>query len=653
MIGRLAYSCNLHEMKRLFYYTVLIFTSLGLQGFGQAPQGFFLQDWEPRTIDIPPFSEKEPVTGPVTLAVTIDFHDTLTRISPYLFGDNANLWTGCMSNNKELMHHIASREIGVLRGPGGSISDVFFWNRNIDNPPEDVPATLPGQTGEDWIWYGDRPYPWETWTMDVDSFYRILEQVDATGMITVNYGYARYGTGPTPVATAAHMAAEWVRYDNGRSKFWEIGNEVFGEWEAGYRIDTELNQDGQPEYINGTLYGQHARIFIDSMRAAATETGADIRIGLVMRDEYTPSGAAWNRNVAAQAGDLADFYVVHSYFTPWNTNSGVETILQSYEKAGHFKSYVWNEAEAAGKPPLPVALTEYNIFAVGSNQAVSHVNGMHAVLVTGEAMKTGYGAALRWDLANGWDNGNDHGMFSYGNEPGVELYAPRPAFYHLYYLRKYTGDVLLGSTQTGADGVVAIPTAFHSGQAGITLVNTARNNRIARINIRNFGFGDRFYTYTLTGEPEEDFSRKVYVNGTSNIGVAGGPENYETLPAEARTIPDEILINLPPLSSSFILVEAGTRELEVNEEVTTGMPAAQNGQVNVFPNPNSGSFTISHLEAEVKKLEVRDNLGRLVWQKKGPIQIPEHSLVMALSPGIYFLTLSGKNGPVVSRLIIK
>src|SRR5882672_8370841 len=36
------------------------------------------------------------------------------------------------------------------------------------------------------------------------------------GIITVNYGYARYGKGPSPVQTAAHLAAQWVRYDQGK-----------------------------------------------------------------------------------------------------------------------------------------------------------------------------------------------------------------------------------------------------------------------------------------------------------------------------------------------------------------------------------------------------------------------------------------------------
>ena len=119
--------------------------------------------------------------------------------------------------------------------------------------------------------------------MDIDSFYSILNQTGVTGLLTMNYGYARYGTSANPVAQAAHLAADRVRYDKGRTKFWEIGNEVNGSWEAGYRIDTSLNKDGQPEYINGTLYGQHCRVFVDSMRAAALETGAEIFIGAVCK----------------------------------------------------------------------------------------------------------------------------------------------------------------------------------------------------------------------------------------------------------------------------------------------------------------------------------------------------------------------------------
>lgn len=197
------------------------------------------------------------------------------------------------------------------------------------------------------------------------------------------------------------MAADWVRYDNGRTKFWEIGNEVGGSWEAGYRIDTNLNKDGQPEYINGTLYGEHCRVFIDSMKKAANETGNEIYIGAVVAESSGSFGTNWNDKVMAAVGDIIDFYIIHSYYTPWETDSKADTILNSPFKTRGYMNFLNTAAANSGNPMHPVALTEYNIFATGSKQMVSQINGMHAVLVTGEVIKNKLGAACRWDLAKG------------------------------------------------------------------------------------------------------------------------------------------------------------------------------------------------------------------------------------------------------------
>ena len=631
--------------------SAFISVSLNSQSIKSTPQGFFLNSWQPKFITNPAYNDVQQVAGPATVAITVDLNDTITKIPEYLFGDNANLWTGCMSDNKDLMKHIADRKIGVLRGPGGSISDVFFWNRNVDQRPADIPATLMGSTETGWPWYGDRPYPWETWTMDVDSLYSILDQADATGMITVNYGYARYGTGNYPVSNAAHMAADWVRYDNGRSRFWEIGNEVFGSWEAGYQIDPSLNKDGQPGYITPALYGQHSRVFIDSMRKAALETGAEIRIGLVMAESSSTS-QVWNKEVAAQAGDKADFYVVHSYYTPWNSNSDVTTILNSYAKTGDYKQYVRDEVAKAGKPDLPVALTEYNIFAVGSNQPVSHVNGMHAVLVTGEAMKTGYGAAIRWDLANGWDNGNDHGIFSY-NEPGLSNYTPHPAFYHLYFLQKYSGDVLLNSTITGSPGVVVIPTAFHSGQIAAAIVNTNKSQKTVRLNLKNYKVGNRYFTYTITGTDGEDFSRKVFVNGIGSSLVAGGPADYETIKANSGIIGEEILIKAPALSVVFVLVEPGTRELVINNEVLPVEKISYEDLISIYPNPSEGSFVISNIPSDITGIEITDYLGRTIFSESKPTADPEETFSLKLNAGVYFIRFTNRTTKITRKLIVK
>lgn len=635
-------------MRTLRFLSLLLF----VHTFSYAQeQGFFLNQWQPLQAITPDYSTIEQTTKPVTASIKVLFADTLTKIPAYLFGDNANVYTGCMSNKPELIKNIRNRNSGVLRGPSGSISDVFFWNRSIDQRPDDIPTHLAGQTTPFEPWYGVRPYTWENWTMAVDSFYSILNQTVLTGMLTVNYGYARYGTGPTPVNTAAHLAADWVRYDNGRTKFWEIGNEVFGNWEAGYRIDPSLNQDNQPEYITPSLYAQHCLVFIDSMKSAAAEIGVDIKIGLVMLDAYSAEMPTWNKDVAAIAGNSADFYSVHSYYTPWNQNSSSIVILNSYNRTKDFKSFVYNEVAKAGKPLLPVALTEYNIFAVGSKQPVSHINGMHAVLVTGEAIKQKYGAALRWDLANGWDNGNDHGMYSNGDEPGVILHSPRPAFYHLYYQRRFTGDILLNSTQRGDTNVIVYPTAFSSGHVALTIVNRSINSQVVRVNIKDYKFGSRYYLYSLTGENGIEFSRKLYVNGIGNTSIAGGPANYETIKAHSCTIGEEIKVELPARSSNFVLIEPGEKQLSIDESIAGNTPFEIQSDVQIFPNPTTGTFYISNLPEGECTISVMDCSGRVLYKKESLIDNSQMIECNAqLTAGQHIVKITSHNHSLIRKI---
>ena len=92
----------------------------------------------------------------------------------------------------------------------------------------------------------------------------------------------------------------------------------------------------------------------------------------------------------------------------------------------------------------PITLTECNIFSTGSRQQVSNINGLHGVMVVGEALKNKLGMTARWDLANGWDDGNDHGMFNIGDEPdGVPKWNPRPVYYYMYFFNKMLGDRLV------------------------------------------------------------------------------------------------------------------------------------------------------------------------------------------------------------------
>jgi len=408
------------------------------------------------------------------------------------------------------------------------------------------------------FWYGKNT---DSWTFSTDNYYKMLQQTGNSGMITINYGYARYGTGTTPAQSAAHLAADWVRYDNGRTKYWEIGNENYGDWEAGYRIDLTKNKDGQPEYLTGDLYGQHFKIFADSMRKAAQEIGKTIYIGAVTVEAAaqsweTNTRKTWNAGLLNKSGSSPDFYIVHNYFTPYQTNSNATVILNSAgTETKNTMDFVSQTLQSGGTGIKPIALTEYNINAEGSLQKVSHVNGMHAVMVLGEALKNKYGMAGRWDLANGWDNGNDHGMFSNGDEPGVPKWNARPAFYHMYYFQKFLGDRMITSTSDNTN-LVSYSSSFTSGQVGVTLVNKSASSQTVQVKFQNFNIGNRYYWYTLTGSGDNgEFSRKVLVNGQGPSGVAGGPDNYATIIPYSASAQNGIKITVPAWSIIYMVID--------------------------------------------------------------------------------------------------
>src|SRR5215204_4864468 len=495
--------------------------------------GFFLDDWTPRNFTVPAYEDVPKPAETATALVTVDASNIITKVPKFIAGQNSNIWMSQMITEASLINHLTNLRPNVIRFPGGSISDVFFWNAQKNQPPADAPVNLldaNGVSSQAGYWYGKNT---ESWTFSVDNYYNMLQQTGNQGLITINYGYARYGTGLNPVAAAAHLAADWVRYDNGRTKYWEIGNECNGTWEAGNRINAATNRDNQPATVTGALYGQHVKVFADSMRKAAQEIGKNIYIGVYLLEKQpeawqTAADQTWNTGVLAQSNNTADFYIIHSYFTPYQQNSSADVILKTaVDNTTAMMNYVKTAISNAGATMKPIALTEWNITSQGSKQQVSFVNGMHAAILLGESLKNKYGETSRWDLANGWNNGNDHGLFNIGDELGVSKWNPRPAFYYMYYFQKMIGDRLHNTTVSG--DVLAYGSSFSSGEKGVILVNKNTSAQTVQLTMKNASPGNHFYWYTLTGGTDNgEFSGKVFVNGIGPAEASGGPATEYT-----------------------------------------------------------------------------------------------------------------------------
>ena len=210
----------------------------------QGDPGFFLDDWKEKKNPRISLSKKvinvnqEPTTYTIT-----DFSKPLTKISKYIFGNNLGHWTNRkFLEQDEFIFNLKDIGIQVVRFPGGNAANDYFWdaselNQCPDGTPEIIyksnfkKTTSPklGTQGN----YRTRP----------EDYYELLLRTKSTGSICVNYSFCLYSNEKDElerVNNAANYAAEWEKEVNIKRglgiKFWEIGNENWGKWQAGYNV---------------------------------------------------------------------------------------------------------------------------------------------------------------------------------------------------------------------------------------------------------------------------------------------------------------------------------------------------------------------------------------------------------------------------------
>jgi len=531
-----------------------------------ATQGFFLDDWATKSFTVPTASAAAALIVNATDTIWVDADVVLTKIPKYVFGANSNLWMGQIVTQPSLMQYITDLSPNVIRGPAGSVSDIYFFNSS--SQPSDVPDTLlngAGGSGPGGYWFGQNT---QSWTLDIDNYYSLLQQTSSVGLQTVNFAYSRYGLSADPVAAAAHLAADWVRYDNGRTKFWEIGNEDYGNWEAGFVVDTSLSHYIQPPTITGTLYGSNFLVFADSMRAAAQGMGLTIKIGAILLASSSVGSnqvGNWNQGVLAASGSSPDFYIVHDYYPDeaYEQNSpGSQILSDAISMPNSDMTFLLGNIPSAGTTVKPIAMTEFNINSQGSQQQISFVNGMAGVLTVGEQIKNHYGEASRWDLANSWAQGNDQGMFynsaATGDpDPNESNWNPRACFYTLYFFQRFLGDRMVSSTSANSDLVAYSSTFGGSSNIASVIVNKGTVDKVVDININHYPMGTNFYFFTLVGGTDNgEFSARVSVNGVGPSQVIGGPLNYSAISAnETPRSGNNLKVYCPARSILYVAVD--------------------------------------------------------------------------------------------------
>ena len=564
----------------------------------------FFEDWEIRNYSTPiNVTQSTEIASNSTVNINVNLSNQIGNVLPTHFGTNLTHFLGESSlNETDFMDNLNNLGDVFFRYPGGNGSNQFFWDGN-------VPSSI---LNDDQITVNDL-IDGTGWRISPDEFSNVLIQTNSQGIIAVNASYARYGTAPNATQVAAGYAADFVRHMNNNLnaniKYWEVGNENYGPWQAGHTVNGIQ--------ISGTDYGNIFNVFVDSMKAA----DPTIKIGAVI---FPHDGVYnnWSRNVLQKVQNTADFLIIHDYFKRKNNPNNVtyDEMMISVDEVQQDVNNVNNMVNSYTSKPsnyYPIAMTEYN--SKTGEREISMANAIFIARVLAEQIKHQIGMSLIWSFQNGLDShGGDHGITA-RNSTIVPKNTPRPVYFVYRYINQFFGDKMFWSYSSDTS-INSYVTKFDNGDLGMMVVNHTNQSKIIEYNFGSYNLKDNFYWYELYATDETD--KKVFINGITSNLLEGGPSDYSQVPAFTRLVNSNTKFEIKPYSVNFI----------ANSNSTVDIGHYDNIVMN-FNNPFKDYLTFSEIK-NFKKITILNLNGIPILESYS------RTIDTAkISPGIYFILL--------------
>ncbi|MEZ0096167.1 LPXTG cell wall anchor domain-containing protein [Streptacidiphilus sp. EB129] len=404
-----------------------------------------------------------------TVGISVDAGTSLGTVPSSGVGLNTGVGDENMGTAKvtSLMKGAGVRQ---LRFPGGSGADGYHWKTHTMN-------------GGGWI----AP------NTDFDHFMATAKTVGAQPIVTANYGSG------TP-----QEAADWVKYanvDKGYGvKYWEIGNEVYGNghYGNGKGWETDNHADKSP-----TAYAKKLIAYAKAMKAV----DPTVKIGAVLT---TPGGwpdavkapgdsADWNHTVLSIAASSIDFVIVHWYPGGASTADLLNTPSRIAGATSSLRSLI---ATYAGSHAASVQIAVTETDAVGSPALTSQAAALYAPDTYMSWFEHGAANVDWWNLHNGTDQApttvdgqtdyQDGGMLSAGTCAGGKCEPPRDTPFPTYWgIRSLTalaqpGDTIVKSS-SGNPSVAVHAVRSSNGGLNVMLINKSPQNA-AQVSLSYAGF---------------------------------------------------------------------------------------------------------------------------------------------------------------------
>ncbi len=351
-----------------------------------------------------------------------------------LMGINIAVYNSPEDLEKAIDGPIGDLAVGLVRMPGGSVSDKYYWNGNgvvsggvVDQSKYDAPfwqidysAYQPGFAVDNHDWFEADP---GFVRMDAKTMHELTRTHPlARNLVTVNLGSG------TP-----EMAAEWVRWANIENKwgveYWELGNELNGEWETGH-----VRPDG-----SRMTAGKYAELFVEFAKAMKA-VDPTIKVGGPSCD--VEHHEDYFEPLLRDAGEYVDFITLHHY----SLRSSLSPENELFDGLANLAPVMDHLAKLVEKYPserkdeIEFSITEWNSKLPKDRDAYRLFNGLWFSAWIGEMFKEGVDSATVWDLFSGADNG--HGLLV---EQDGE-YVPTGRYWAFWLWSHYMADTLVKST---------------------------------------------------------------------------------------------------------------------------------------------------------------------------------------------------------------
>ncbi|MCC5575818.1 cellulose binding domain-containing protein [Microtetraspora sp. AC03309] len=309
------------------------------------------------------------------VAVTVNARAALATVPETGIGTNHAIWDSNLGTD-ETADRLKDAGVKLLRYPGGSYSDIYHWADHTAPGGYVAPDT------------------------DFDTFMRGARRTGAQAMVTANYG-----TG------TADEAAAWVRYANVTKgygvKYWEIGNENYGNGHYGAAWEADDHADKSP-----AEYARNVVAYAEAMKAV----DPTVKIGAVLTTPANwPDGliaggddGTWNKVVLSIAGPKIDFVILHWY-------------PGAFDKAGHITDMLdltrrqIAEHAGPGSDRIGIAMTEFNT-GTSSNGTNTQPGALAAADAYATLLANGVFTVDWWNVHNGIGNVTQvEGQTDYGD----------------------------------------------------------------------------------------------------------------------------------------------------------------------------------------------------------------------------------------------